>query len=64
MNRLYQNILELVGRTPILPLNRVVPAGSAAVLVKLENHNPSGSVKDRIGYLVTQFIRVAFSDRL
>ena len=48
MNLLYQNILGMVGRTPILPLNRVVPTGSAAVLVKMENQNPSGSVKDRI----------------
>ena len=54
MNRLYQNILELVGRTPILPLNRVVPAGSAAVLVKLENHNPSGSVKDRVALALVE----------
>ena len=54
MNRLYQNILELVGRTPILPLNRVVPAGSATVLVKLENHNPSGSVKDRIALALVE----------
>ena len=54
MNRLYQNILELVGQTPILPLNRVVPAGSAAVLVKLENHNPSGSVKDRVALALVE----------
>lgn len=54
MSRLYQNILELVGRTPILPLNRVVPAGSGAVLVKLENHNPSGSVKDRVALALVE----------
>ena len=54
MSRLYQNILDLVGRTPILPLNRVVPAGSAAVLVKLENHNPSGSVKDRVALALVE----------
>ena len=54
MNRMYQNVLELVGRTPILPLNRVVPAGSAAVLVKLENYNPSGSVKDRVALALVE----------
>ncbi|MCH8898368.1 MAG: cysteine synthase family protein [Chloroflexi bacterium] len=54
MNRLYQNILELVGRTPILPLNRVVPDGSATVLVKLENYNPSGSVKDRVALALVE----------
>ena len=54
MNRLYQNILELIGQTPILPLNRVVPDGSGAVLVKLENHNPSGSVKDRVALALVE----------
>ena len=54
MNRRYQNILELVGRTPILPLNRVVSAGSAVVLVKLENQNPSGSVKDRVALALVE----------
>ena len=54
MNRLYQNILELVGRTPILPLNRVVPDGSGTVLIKLENHNPSGSVKDRVALALVE----------
>jgi len=54
MNGLYQNILELVGRTPILPLNRVVPDGSGTVLIKLENHNPSGSVKDRVALALVE----------
>ena len=54
MSRLYQNILELVGRTPILSLNRVVPAGSGAVLVKLENRNPGGSVKDRVALALVE----------
>ena len=54
MNGLYQNILELIGRTPILPLNRVVPDGSGTVLIKLENHNPSGSVKDRVALALVE----------
>ena len=54
MNRLYQNVLELVGQTPILPLNRLVSASSATVLVKLENHNPSGSVKDRVALALVE----------
>ena len=54
MSRLHQNILELVGGTPILSLNRVVPDGSSAVLVKLENHNPSGSVKDRVALALVE----------
>ncbi len=40
--------LELVGRTPLVRLHRVVPEGAAEVLAKLESMNPAGSVKDRI----------------
>ncbi|MFD1430802.1 cysteine synthase A [Lacticaseibacillus mingshuiensis] len=43
------SITELIGNTPLLKLNRVVPEGAADVLVKLEFFNPGGSVKDRIG---------------
>lgn len=43
------NITELVGNTPIVKLNKVTEAGSAAVWAKLEYYNPAGSVKDRIG---------------
>jgi len=42
-----ENIIELVGETPILHLRRMVPAGAADVFAKLENFNPGGSVKDR-----------------
>jgi cysteine synthase len=41
------DITQLVGGTPILKLNRLVPAGSADVYAKLEYLNPGGSVKDR-----------------
>lgn len=44
----YQNITELVGKTPIVKLNRIVPEGAAEVYVKLEAFNPGSSVKDRI----------------
>jgi cysteine synthase len=40
--------LDLIGRTPLVRLNRVVPDGAATVLGKLEARNPGGSVKDRI----------------
>ena len=43
------SVLELVGRTPMVRLNRVVPPGGAAVWAKVEFFNPGGSVKDRIG---------------
>ncbi|MEE2757830.1 MAG: cysteine synthase A [Myxococcota bacterium] len=42
------NVLELVGQTPMVRLKRVVERPSATVLVKLESSNPGGSVKDRI----------------
>jgi len=42
------NILELIGNTPMVRLSRVVEPRSATVLAKLESFNPGGSVKDRI----------------
>lgn len=42
-----ENIIELVGRTPMLHLRRIMPAGSADVYAKLEYLNPGGSIKDR-----------------
>ena len=41
-------VLDLVGNSPLVRLHRVVPAGAAEVLAKLESLNPAGSVKDRI----------------
>jgi cystathionine beta-synthase len=46
--REYPTLLELVGRTPLVRLQNVVPDGAATVLGKLEFLNPGGSVKDRI----------------
>lgn len=43
-----RNVLELIGATPIVRLNRVVPPQSAEVWAKVEGDNPGGSVKDRI----------------
>jgi cysteine synthase A len=42
------SVLDLIANTPLVRLNRVVPAGSAEILAKLESANPAGSVKDRI----------------
>jgi cysteine synthase A len=42
------SVLGLVGATPLVRLNRVIPQGAAQVLGKMENLNPGGSVKDRI----------------
>ena len=49
MPRQYPTVLELVGDTPIVRLDRLSPPGGARILAKLEFLNPGGSVKDRIG---------------
>jgi len=45
--RVVNNVLELIGSTPMVRLNHVVPAGAAEVWVKLEAFNPGFSIKDR-----------------
>src|ERR1700690_3680473 len=49
MGRIYNNIVETVGRTPLVRLNRVTAGLPATILLKCEFFNPLGSVKDRIG---------------
>lgn len=49
MGRIYNNIVETVGHTPLVKLNRVTEGVAATVLLKCEFFNPLGSVKDRIG---------------
>ncbi len=49
MGRLYNNIVETVGRTPLVKLNRVTSGLEATIALKCEYFNPLGSVKDRIG---------------
>ena len=44
---IYNNVLELVGKTPVLKLNNFNVENTAEVFVKLEKYNPGGSVKDR-----------------
>ena len=43
-----QSVLNAIGGTPVVRLRRVVPANAAAVVVKLESANPTGSYKDRM----------------
>ncbi|WCJ58556.1 cysteine synthase A [Fontisphaera persica] len=49
MGRIYNNIIETVGRTPLVRLNKVTAGLDATILLKCEFFNPLGSVKDRIG---------------
>ena len=48
------NILELIGNTPLIRINRMNPVAGVELLVKLESMNPGGSVKDRIGLRMIQ----------
>jgi cysteine synthase A len=48
MSAIAKSALDLVGNTPMVRLGRIVPAGHAEVIGKLEAGNPGGSVKDRI----------------
>jgi len=47
-----EDVTELVGRTPLVKINRLYGAGGATVLAKLEFYNPAGSVKDRVGLAI------------
>ncbi len=49
MGRIYNDIVETVGRTPLVRLNKVTDGVPATILLKCEFFNPLGSVKDRIG---------------
>ena len=48
MTKIYQNVLETIGKTPLVKLNKLTQDTNANVIAKLEARNPGGSVKDRI----------------
>lgn len=48
------SVIDGIGNTPLVPLERVVPSGSARVLAKLEWANPTGSMKDRMARAVIE----------
>jgi cystathionine beta-synthase len=48
-HRSYPTVLELIGNTPLVQLQRIAPEDGPLLLAKLEYMNPGGSVKDRIG---------------
>ncbi len=52
MARIYENVSDLVGNTPLVKLNRIAEGVEATVVAKLEFYNPANSVKDRIGVAI------------
>ncbi|GIO39752.1 cysteine synthase A [Paenibacillus antibioticophila] len=54
MAKVVNNVTELIGDTPLVKLNRIVPEDSAEIYVKLEYQNPGSSVKDRIAFSIVE----------
>ena len=52
MSKVFANATELVGRTPLVRINRLADGADATVLAKLEFYNPANSVKDRIAVAI------------
>jgi len=50
MSKIYNNIIETIGKTPLVRLTKLTKGIDAQIIGKLESFNPCGSVKDRIGY--------------
>ena len=52
--KLYENILDTIGNTPLVRINRLNPNPNATIYAKVEGFNPSGSIKDRIALSMIQ----------
>src|SRR5215204_1137919 len=52
--RIADSVLDLIGGTPLVRINRIVPEHGAEILAKLEAANPTGSVKDRIAIAMVE----------
>lgn len=57
MARIFNDITQTVGNTPLVRLNRIVEGAYAAVLVKVESFNPVSSIKDRVGIALVEDAR-------
>lgn len=57
MARIFNDITQTTGNTPLVRLNRIVEGAYAAVLVKVESFNPVSSVKDRVGIALVEDAR-------
>ena len=58
-----RQVLDAIGNTPLVELRRVVPAGSARIIAKLESANPTGSMKDRVARAMVA-VSLRLSDHL
>ena len=58
-DQIYANICQIIGKTPVVRLNRIPKNFWAELLVKLESFNPGGSVKDRIGLSMIEAARTS-----
>lgn len=54
MAKVVNSVTDLIGGTPLVRLNRIVPEGSAEIYLKLEYQNPGSSVKDRIALSIVE----------
>ncbi|HQA59797.1 MAG TPA: pyridoxal-phosphate dependent enzyme, partial [Tepidanaerobacteraceae bacterium] len=54
VRKISNSILDLIGMTPMVKLNRLSPENGATIVAKLESFNPGGSVKDRIAFSMIQ----------
>lgn len=50
----HSHILNAIGNTPLVELRRIIPRGSARIVVKLESANPTGSMKDRLAKMIIE----------
>ncbi len=54
MSELYRDILQGIGNTPLLALRNIKPENGSRLLLKLENENPTGSMKDRMALAMVE----------
>lgn len=54
-NKVYENVAQAIGETPMVRINRLIPAGQGTVFAKLEFFQPLNSVKDRIGAAMIEY---------